>query len=535
MRIKKISFILMVGLSTATSISLFQDKAVYANQTINWTESADLTTMNPSQANDSTGTEIITQTGQGLYRYGKHNQPQLADAKSVDVSKGGHEYVFHLKDNLRWSNHEKVTASDYVFGIQQTVDPKNKSNGATLANNIKNATAVTNGKKPASDLGVEALDSQTLKITLNNPDPAFKSILTGTAFYPQPKKFVMKVGKAYGTSADKSLSNGPFVLKNWNGSDKSYQLVKNNDYEDKGKVTTNKINIQTVTDNTTGYNLYKVGKSDYTSLTADQVRANENNQAYHTIKNGRTDFLGLNLKNKYLQNKKVRVAIKQAINTKGLTNKVLNGIERSGNAFTPENTIKNPDNQRDFSKDANSKKYTFNKRDAKNSLAESNVKKIKLTLLADNDDQSKVEAQYVQSQLQNNLPGVELTVKFQPKAARVKAQLSHDFDIVLTSWGGEYADPMSFLNMIQSDSGINISQFNDKKYDSALARANGNDVNQPDKRYQDLLQAEQRIHSELPVVTLGHQSIPALIRPNIKGLLVNTYGATFDFKEAYKK
>ncbi|MDF8367342.1 hypothetical protein G9406_07085 [Weissella paramesenteroides] len=94
---------------------------------------------------------------------------------------------------------------------------------------------------------------------------------------------------------------------------------------------------------------------------------------------------------------------------------------------------------------------------------------------------------------------------------------------------------MSFLNMIQSDSGINISQFNDKKYDSALARANGNDVNQPDKRYQDLLQAEQRIHSELPVVTLGHQSIPALIRPNIKGLLVNTYGATFDFKEAYKK
>lgn len=89
--------------------------------------------------------------------------------------------------------------------------------------------------------------------------------------------------------------------------------------------------------------------------------------------------------------------------------------------------------------------------------------------------------------------------------------------------------------MVQSDSGINIAQFNDKKYDAALARANDNDVNKPAKRYQDLLQAEQRIHSELPVVTLGHQSTPALIRPDVKGLLVNTYGATFDFKEAYKQ
>ena len=535
MRIKKLSFILSVGLTTATIASLSQERVAFADQAINWTESAALMTMSPSRANDSTGSEIVTQTGQGLYRYGKNNQPQLADAKSVDISKDGREYVFHLKDDLKWSNHEKVTANDYVFGMQQTVDPKNKSNGATLANNIKNATAVTNGEKAADDLGVKALDSQTLKITLNNPDPAFKSILTGTAFYPQPKKFVTKVGKAYGTSSDKTLSNGPFILKNWHGSDKSYQLVKNSQYEDKKNVATNKINIQTVTDNTTGYNLYKAGKSDYTPLTADQVRANENNRAYHSIKNGRTDFLGLNMKNKYLQNKDVRVAIKQAINTKGLTNKVLKGIQRSGNAFTPENTIKNPDNQRDFSKEANSKKYAFNKKDAKKSLAASETKKIKLTLLADNDDQSKIEAQYVQNQLQKNLPGVELTVKFQPKAARVKAQLSHDFDIVLTSWGGEYADPMSFLNMVQSDSGINIAQFNDKEYDAALARANGNDVNKPSKRYQDLLQAEQRIHSELPVVTLGHQSTPSLVRPNVKGLLVNTYGATFDFKEAYKK
>src|SRR5699024_12697360 len=119
--------------------------------------------------------------------------------------------------------------------------------------------------------------------------------------------------------------------------------------EDKKNVATNKINIQTVTDNTTGYNLYKAGKSDYTPLTADQVRANENNHAYHSIKNGRTDFLGLNMKNKYLQNKDVRVAIKQAINTKCLTNKMLKGIRRTGYALTPEKSNKNTNNQRDLS------------------------------------------------------------------------------------------------------------------------------------------------------------------------------------------
>lgn len=75
MRIKKLSFILSVGLTTATIASLSQEKVAFANQAINWTESAALTTMSPSQANDSTGSEIVTQTGQGLYRYGKNNHP----------------------------------------------------------------------------------------------------------------------------------------------------------------------------------------------------------------------------------------------------------------------------------------------------------------------------------------------------------------------------------------------------------------------------------------------------------------------------
>ena len=165
------------------------------------------------------------------------------------------------------------------------------------------------------------------------------------------------------------------------------------------------------------------------------------------------------------------------INTKGLTNKVLKGIQRKRECLTPENTIKNPDNQRDFSKEANSKNMPLIKKDAKKSLAASETKKIKLTLLADNDDQSKIEAQYVQNQLQKNLPGVELTVKFQPKAARVKAQLSHDFDIVLTSWGGEYADPMSFLIWFKVIVVSILHNLMIKNMMQTLARANGNDVN----------------------------------------------------------
>ena len=510
-------------------------------QPINWTEAADLTTLDSAQANDSVSTEILTQAGQGLYRYGKNHQPEFADAQSVQVSDDGLTYTFTLKPHLHWSNGAPVTAHDYVFGMQQTVDPKNKANGASMATDIQNAAAVTDGTKPVTALGVQALDDRTLVIKLHDPMPALPSLLTVTCFFPQNQAFVEKQQGQYGTNAQKTISNGPFVVKNWNGSSTAYELDKNQQYVDKAQVKTSKITVQTMTDTTTGYNLYQTKKVDYTPLSAMQVKASQHKTDYQTIKTGTTDFLALNTTQKALQNQALRVAMRQAINMKSLAKEVLVGTERQGRSFTPDGVMMNPTTKADFTRDAQLTSPTnqFNPKAAKQNFKKAqqvlHKNTIQLTLLSDNGTQSRNEAQYIQNQLETHLPGLKVTIKAEPKAARIKAQLAHEFDMVLTSWGGEDADATSFLDMFKADSGLNIVKFNNATYDRALNKAATVDAMNPKNRYQDLVQADKTLQQQAPIITLGYKSVPALIRQNIKGLTVNTVGVTFDFKTAYKR
>lgn len=85
-------------------------------KTINWTQSSDLMTMDPSQAADVLSSQLISQAGQGLYRMGKNGDVKFADAKSVETSKDGKTWTFKLRTNLKWSNGDPVTAQDYVYG-----------------------------------------------------------------------------------------------------------------------------------------------------------------------------------------------------------------------------------------------------------------------------------------------------------------------------------------------------------------------------------------------------------------------------------
>lgn len=533
-----------VGLLALTPVLLIgatarEAMATKVGQPVNWTVSAPLTTTNPSAANDATAADIVTQIGQGLYRYDKAGKPVLADAKSVVTSADGRTVTFKLKAGLRWSNGAKLTAADYVYGFQQTVNPRNASNSAAIAKNIHGANAlVTGASQDFASLGVKALNEDTLQLQLDHPMPALPSILTSTAFFPQNKAFEDKVGAKYGTSAANSISNGPFVLQQWNGSNTTYALTKNDHYVDQKQVRTQKITIRTITDTTTGYNLYQAGDVDYAVLGADQVRASQHKADFQVVKTGRTDFIGLNQQNKLLQNRALRKALQLSINRTELSKRVLTGSERQGQTFTPDGVARNPKTARDFAKDASLSQNTFSAKQAqkffRTAQKELAGQQLKLTLLSDDDDQSKKEAQYIQSQLTTQLPALKVTIKSEPKAARVKAQLSQNYDMVLTSWGGDYGDPMSFLNLFTTTSGLNIVKYQNAAYDKLLATADNQHADQPEQRYTDLKKADGYLQRDAPVIVLGYKSLPTLQRTTVSGVIQNPVG-TLDLKSVYKK
>ena len=539
-KVLKTSALLSTALILGSTLApITADAAKY--KTINWTEGADLGTMDPSKSTAAVDFDALQATGDGLYRNDKSNKPALALAESVEKSDDGLSYTFKLRSGLKWSNGDALTAHDFVYGWQRTNDPKTASQYAYLFSGIKNADAIQSGKdKNLDDLGVKALDDQTLEVTLEKPMPQLESVLTMAPFYPQSKAFVDKVGSKYGTAAKYTLASGPFVLKGWTGSNNKYSLVKNKNYWDADAVKTPKVEIQTIKDQNTGYNLYKGNKLDLAYLSSDQVRASQKRKDYKVIPMASTFYLEFNEKKvPALKNVKIRQALSYAIDRKTLSNKVLKGNATPATTLTAKNLAKDPNTGKDFAESAAVKgAISYNKSKAKKLFAEGlkevGKKKLSLQLLTDDTDKAKNTAQFLQSQLEN-LSGLNVDIKQVPFKQRLAFSQDKKFELVISAWGADYGDPSTFLDLYTSDSSFNNGSWSNADYDAAEKAAKTTDVNDENKRYDDYKTAEQTIEKEVGVAPLYYQSYATLYRQSVKGVVSNPTGAPFDWKWAYKK
>ncbi|KIU25195.1 peptide ABC transporter substrate-binding protein [Weissella cibaria] len=539
-KVVKTSALLSTALILGSALApLSAGAATY--KTINWMETADLGTADPSKATASVDFDALQATGDGLYRNGKGNKPELALAESVQKSDDGLTYTFKLRSGLKWANGDPITAQDFVYGWQRTNDPKTASQYAYLFSGIKNADAIQSGKdKNLDDLGVKALDDQTLEVTLEKPMPQLESVLTMAPFYPQSKAFVDKVGSKYGTAAKYTLASGPFELKGWTGSNNKYSLVKNKNYWDADAVKTPKVEIQTIKDQNTGYNLYKGNKLDLAYLSSDQVRASQKRKDYKVIPMASTFYLEFNEKKvPALKNVKIRQALSYAIDRKTLSNKVLKGNATPATTLTAKNLAKDPNTGKDFAESAAVKgAISYNKSKAKKLFAEGlkevGKKKLSLQLLTDDTDKAKNTAQFLQSQLEN-LSGLNVDIKQVPFKQRLAFSQDKKFELVISAWGADYGDPSTFLDLYTSDSSFNNGSWSNADYDAAEKAAKTTDVNDENKRYDDYKTAEQTIEKEVGVAPLYYQSYATLYRQSVKGVVSNPTGAPFDWKWAYKK
>ncbi|MGY4842621.1 peptide ABC transporter substrate-binding protein [Weissella cibaria] len=539
-KVVKTSALLSTALILGSALApLSAGAATY--KTINWMETADLGTADPSKATASVDFDALQATGDGLYRNGKDNKPELALAESVQKSDDGLTYTFKLRSGLKWANGDPITSQDFVYGWQRTNDPKTASQYAYLFSGIKNADAIQSGKdKNLDDLGVKALDDQTLEVTLEKPMPQLESVLTMAPFYPQSKAFVDKVGSKYGTAAKYTLASGPFELKGWTGSNNKYSLVKNKNYWDANAVKTPKVEIQTIKDQNTGYNLYKGNKLDLAYLSSDQVRASQKRKDYKVIPMASTFYLEFNEKKvPALKNVKIRQALSYAIDRKTLSNKVLKGNATPATTLTAKNLAKDPNTGKDFAESAAVKgAISYNKSKAKKLFAEGlkevGKKKLSLQLLTDDTDKAKNTAQFLQSQLEN-LSGLNVDIKQVPFKQRLAFSQDKKFELVISAWGADYGDPSTFLDLYTSDSSFNNGSWSNADYDAAEKAAKTTDVNDENKRYDDYKTAEQTIEKEVGVAPLYYQSYATLYRQSVKGVVSNPTGAPFDWKWAYKK
>ncbi|MBF6977713.1 peptide ABC transporter substrate-binding protein [Aerococcaceae bacterium zg-BR22] len=496
----------------------------------------ELATLDSAVYNDTPSSDMIGQVFEGLYRVSTGTEVELGQAESVDISEDGLVYTFKLREGLKWSNGEPVTAADFEYSYQRLVDP-NGLNSSSSVEIFKNAAAIRKGEKELSELGVKALDDLTLEITLEYPAPYLPKLLTGSRFMPVSKAFVEEKGEAYGTSVDNIVTNGPFTISNWSGTELEWTLAKNKQYWDVENVYLDEVLVSVVKETGTAADLYDAGELDYAILSDQFVSQYQGAEDFNTIPRATLGYIMFNDTREATSNAALRRAISQAFDKELYATSVIQDGSKAANGFVPTGFDVNEKGS-DY-RDEAGQILPYNlekaKADWEQAKKELGVEKLSLELLVSDVDLSGRTAEYLQAQIQENLPGLTLTIRSVPLQNRLEFQRKREYDFYYGTWAPDYQDAMNFVEQLQTDGGINFAEYSNEEVDKLINQARNEYANDPAKRREALIKAEKIMVEEDAVVSALYQvSTSFLLSQDVKNFEIMPFGRTINLRTTYR-
>ena len=518
------------GNSTSTSTSGNQ-------QSLTITTFGELTTLDSADYDDVPSSDMLGQIFEGLYRVAKDNKVELGmAAEEPTVSADGLVYTFKLRD-AKWSDGTPVTAGDFVYTYRKLVDPK-EGHVAQSADVFKNAKKIRSGELSTEELGVKAIDDKTLEITLENPAPYLPKLLTGSRFLPQSEKVAKEKGEGYGSSADSIVTNGPFKLEGWTGSELSWKLVKNDGYWDAANVQLQNVTVNVSKEVATSVQLFDANQVQYTTISEQFVDQYKNQPTYHSIPKATMGYMSFNVERKITGNKHFRRAIAMAYDKAALVNNVLKDGSIVSNGLVPKGFAENPETGKDYVEDRGDL-LSYNVEEAQKELAQAKqelgMDTIEVTLLTSDAGSAKVVGEYLQAQIQKNLPGVTVNIKSVPLKNRLELQRADDFDFFYGTWAPDFQDPVNFLEQYVTGGGINFANYSNEVYDKAVDEVKTTYATQPVERYKQMIEAEKILMDDAVVAPIYQASQSYLLAENVEGFEVLPFGRTINLRQAYVK
>ena len=498
---------------------------------LNVTEAADIPTLDSTKAHDGIAFTVLNNVTEGLYRQDENNLPIKALATEHEENDDKTVHTFTLRD-ANWSNGEPVTAQDFEYAWKRVMKEASPYGFMFVTAGIKNAEAILNEETDAEELGIKALDEKTLEVTLESANPLFLTLLTFPTFLPQNQEYVEEQGDQYALEFDKILYNGPFKLIEWTH-EQGWKYEKNEDYWDADAVKLDKINVYVVKDPSTGTNLYETEKVDRVELSSALVDEYKDDENFETMKESGLVFLRFNHNHPVLGNKDVRRAVNMAIDKQSLTDVILKDGSSPLNGVVPGGFYNSPENEdfRELNGDFNTGTIEEAQALWEKGLSEVGETGVTVSInIADSDDHKKV-AEYIQAQLEDNLPGFKMEIKAVPFAQRLEIEKAITYDMSLSSWGPDYSDPMTYLDMWLKGGSANRMDYHNPELDALVADARvETDLS---KRYQMMLDIEKiLLEEDAAIAPLYQEGESILIRSKIKNLLVHPTGAEFSYKWA---
>lgn len=498
-------------------------------------QNAPVDSLDPILAYSNSSSVVVANTTEGLYTIDANDKPQLGLASNVKTSNHGLTKTFTIREDAKWSNGDPITANDFVFAWRRLANPKNASafNFQPGAAGIKNADDIVAGKKPVNSLGVKATGKKTLVVELDHVVPYMNKLLAFSDFAPVNQKYFEKAGKKFAQDSDHLIASGPYKIKDWKLGDNSIQLVKNAKYWDAKNVKLNEVKLDVIVDPEKAAIAFENGSADYVHLSGQLVPKYRKDKNYENEVGNFTQYLMFNVKKPGLDNEDLRKAISSSINRKEITKHILKDGSIPVHSMVMKDLVKNPSNGKDFADESTTDLSEYSAADAKKywNKAKSKTDLRSITLLYDDSDPAYANvAAYVKAQVEKNLPGMKVDLQQVSKKTRLDKMSKATYDVTLTRWGPDYADPTAILSMYQSKNDSNYGKWANSEFDKLMAESNK--TTDQAKRYQLLLKANNILIDSASCPPLYQNGAPVLKRANIQDLPMHIAGVPYFFKYA---
>lgn len=490
----------------------------------------DIPDLNQVLTTDTISFSILNNIMEGLYRLDEDNEPEPAMAESVDISDDKLTYTFHLRDGIKWSNGDPVTAEDFKYSWLRAMHPDTKGSYEDILHDyIVGGKEYSEGEVDESEVGIDAIDDETLEVTIMKPTPFFLGLTAFATYFPLNEEFINEVGEdQFALEADTILYNGPFEMTEYDQAE-GVSLKKNEEYWDKDNVEVDTVSMKVIKETSTALNLYEAGDLDRVYLSSNDVESFKDDEEFGTETEFNSWYLQFNFLEEPFDNKNIRKAFQLAFDPVSLTETVLNNGSEPAYGLVAIGVYGDDDNTfRELAGDVVEPDY-----DAAKEFLEKGLEEIgelpTIELLTADDTIAKDTATFLQSEFKKNLD-VDVDITTKPYSGRLDAMREDDFQMGISRWGSDYNDSMDILDLWYGDplNGLRGS-FSHPDYQKLIDDA-GNETDDA-KRLDMLIEAERMmLEDEGTLGPLYFEGKAFLQKSYVKDLIIHPYGASLELK-----
>lgn len=286
--------------------------------------------LDPRIGTDRTSSIVIKMLYEGLLSHNAQGELVLAAAKAYSVSEDGLTYLFSLRESY-WSNGQRVTAHDFEHAWKKMLDPSVNTLYYHLFLPIKNAKSMKEGAKSPQEVGIKALDDETLLVELERPYPYFKELLAHWIYSPLCSSMdITQPGWAF-FGAESHASNGPFRLSQWRRKNE-IEAVKNEWYWNKQEVLPERIHLKVIEDPSLAWTMFLKGELDWIGEPLSPIPFSVIRSSHPEIKQHQTNavqMMSFNTTKKLFSHKKARLAFSLGLDRQHLIKTCRFGHEKT--------------------------------------------------------------------------------------------------------------------------------------------------------------------------------------------------------------